>query len=275
MYQLLRQNSPEQMKALMEQSVEVPTHFDEELSNELKDRIFDEFNSLSVIYRLPSDAFVDKENLQYHEFIIDRPHQQNAEQPDNNDVIAVNEDSLLGDVGGDLLSVEVPIQESVPQAAPAQQKPALDLDDLLGETSVDQNVLQVASAEPAIVQLDKDAKLNQGQFQRFWDSASSKQTFTEAVTSATCVAMAANGLQDFISHMKQAAIHCLAHGQQPPGLKFFFYGQTVGVTPQIFLVEVVVDQSLNKVNVTVKGQGNDNIQGFIALWNTCFMGFVR
>ena len=50
----------EQAKAVISPALPAISAFSEEQSAELRDRIFDEFNTLAVVYQQPSSAFVQQ-----------------------------------------------------------------------------------------------------------------------------------------------------------------------------------------------------------------------
>lgn len=60
MYRLLQHNLAEAQR-IVATAVPPITQFAETQSPELRDRIFDEFNSLAVVYQAPSSSFIQQE----------------------------------------------------------------------------------------------------------------------------------------------------------------------------------------------------------------------
>ncbi|KAG0465378.1 hypothetical protein HPP92_019542 [Vanilla planifolia] len=257
-------------------------------SNEIKDRIFDEFNSLSVVYQKPAYMFTDKEHRGPFEFaeelgslslgadsVENLTPTQSYEATDNDLLLSTSEkeeskviissDSAYSAPGYDaslvpLVDTQAQLESELPNLAlPSMPSHASSvLDDLLGL-----NTPVVPSLE-----LKQKAVLDPGSFQRKWGqlATSLSQEFSVAPQGVAALAVP----QALLRHMQTHSIQCIASGGQPPNLKFFFFAQRDGETSRFFLVECQINTSSAKAHIKIKSEDPSLSEPFSALFQTAF-----
>ncbi|KAH9607352.1 hypothetical protein KSS87_009477 [Heliosperma pusillum] len=157
-------------------------------SSEIKDRIFDEFNSLSVVYQKPSYMFTDKEHRGPFEFSDELGNLSiGAESLDNvvpaQRVEANDKDLLLSTEEKEYIRVptnngsiySAPVYDAIsgPLVAvdtqPVVQSPqtSMAIDDLLG-LSIVPTAVSAPTPSPPSLQLNSKAVLDPGTFQQKW-----------------------------------------------------------------------------------------------------------
>ncbi|CAA7402731.1 unnamed protein product [Spirodela intermedia] len=265
-------------------------------SSELKDRIFDEFNSLSVIYQKPSYMFTGKEHRGLTDISEELGNLSVEAQPaaealpaqiyEANDVDLLLSTSEKEEVRGPvnnssayrapdydsttaaLVSSQVPLEAdlSIPGLPAYNPQVSSAIDDLLGLG------LSVApTPAPPPLALNPKAALDPGSFQRKWSqlAISSSQEF--CIEPRAVVALATP--QTLLRHMQGHHIQCIASGGQPPSFKFFFYAQRAGQPPSFFLVECLVNSSSARVQVKIKADDGAAAGDFSALFQAALSKF--
>lgn len=241
--------------------------FAEEANTELRDRIFDNFNTLAVIYGQTPDQFVAPAKRAKDEHVAmmreRRAGKMNFVEPTTNGG-ANGEDahdngaSVLDAFGaapestGDLLGggdedetviVETPPPPVVPDAAPSGG--ILDSFDLLGGAATDAP-MPVAPAAPQLVAAPN--AVDPASFQAKWAQIPTEHTFEFALgelPSATTSVDAA---------LTARHVYTMASGELATAFKFFFFAQDA--SNSIYLVQCVIDKSANQANLTVKVEGS-------------------
>eukprot|EP00210_Caulerpa_lentillifera_P003030 g2892.t1 len=217
------------------------THFSEDTTPEMQDKIFDEFNTLSVIYKLPASMFIDNESAL---FTVEETVQETTRQSSEP---TGNESSFLKTNGSDVEKISITSSEAARTTdLPIQEGSLLDLDDLLGGSStvVPQPALELNSM-PAV-------KLSSQEFQTKWQHWSIARQALEPLPQQTVSNMSKNNHEDFCLHMKNHSFHKIASGGDPQNYKYFFYAQPVGEASGWYLVEVVVFVASLNSTINVK-----------------------
>ncbi|KAJ0989268.1 hypothetical protein J5N97_007624 [Dioscorea zingiberensis] len=261
-------------------------------SSEIKDRIFDEFNSLSVVYQKPSYLFIDKEHRGPFEFLEDLGDiSLGAESGDNvipaqrydandKDLLLstaekeessglTNNGSAFGGLEYDASLVSVTGSQSQSEivfSSPAQavtsSQSTLAIDDLLGlGVTVD-----LEPPQPPSLMLNPKPVLDPATFQRKWGQLqfSSSQ---ECSLSPQGVA-ALTTPQALLRHMQSHSIQCIASGGQAPNFKFFFFAQRADEPSSFFLVECLINTSTAKTQIKIKADDSSVSEAFSALFQS-------
>uniref|UniRef100_A0A1D1YPU2 Beta-adaptin-like protein n=1 Tax=Anthurium amnicola TaxID=1678845 RepID=A0A1D1YPU2_9ARAE len=263
-------------------------------SSEVKDRIFDEFNSLSVIYQKPSYMFIDKE----HRGLIDLSEElgslsvgaepvdnavpaQSYEANDNDLLLStsekeesraqINDGSAYSAPEYDsssvsLVSTQMPSEASLPiLGLPTySQQATVAIDDLLGLG------LSIATAPPPL-KLNSKAVLDPGTFQRKWGQLAISLSQEFSIDPSGVAGLMTP--QALLRHMQGHSIQCIASGGQPPNFKFFFFAQKADESPSFFLVECLINSSSAKVQMKIKADDGSASDAFSALFQSALTKF--
>lgn len=250
-------------------------------SSEIKDRIFDEFNSLSVLYQQPAYMFTDKEHRGPFEFAeelgsltLDPDSVENVisvqsyGSSDNDLLLSSFEKEESGAVANNDSAYSSPAYSTslIPDAdflsltAPSiPSQPSSVLDDLLG-------LGMPVTPPPLALKLNPKAVLDPGSFQRKWGQLTT--TVSQELTLNPQGAAALAVPQALLRHMQGHSIQCIASGGQPPNLKFFFFAQRDGETSTFFLVECLVNTSSAKAQMKIKTEDPSLSEPFSALFQS-------
>ncbi|CAK9325617.1 unnamed protein product [Citrullus colocynthis] len=272
-------------------------------SSEVKDRIFDEFNSLSVIYQKPSYMFTDKEHRGPFEFSDELgnlsigaesadtvvPAQQvEANDKDlllstsveeetrvvSNNGSAYSAPSYEGSIGS--LVPQAPLQfgvsnPSVPGPAPQSSSPFDDLFGLgLPTVSAPAPTPAPAAPSPPPLQLNSKAVLDPGTFQQKWRQLPISISQEFAVSPQGVAALTSP--QVLLRHMQKHSIHSIASGGQAPNFKIFFFAQKQE-EPSNFLVECIINTASAKAQVKFKADDQSATQAFSSLFQSALANF--
>lgn len=257
LYYRLLEHSPEEARRIICAPKEVVEEFQEEMDQEQRDRIFDEFNTLSIVYKQPAAKFVVAKAATFVMAKMQPPPL--AESPEAPFVASANgvDYSQPAEVyaspqpaadlmdTADLLGEGMGSSPSPPAPAPPPAMSSV-ADDLLGMDDLLGGGLSVASppaaAAPQPLTLAFDAVLDGASFEVRWaklpqQPQQQRQARPVAVTTAAVE-----------EACRRAGICVIASGSIPPGqaTKFFFYGkQASGPSPPMpgdtwFLVELIL-----------------------------------
>ncbi|KAK4787411.1 hypothetical protein SAY86_011244 [Trapa natans] len=285
-YRLLRYNISiaERVVNPPKQAVSV---FADPQSSEIKDRIFDEFNSLSVLYQKPSYMFTDKEHRGPFEFSDELGNLSIEPDVSAQHVEADDEDLLLstsekGDVGFPLngSSYSAPSYDSSKPLSASntssdlailetsvhhQASASLAIDDLLGL-----GLSTTPAPAPPTLSLNPKAILDPGTFQQKWRQLPVSLSLELNVSPRGVAALTTP--QALIMHMQGNSIHCIATGGQSPNFKFFFFAQKSEELSN-FLVECIISTSSSKAQMKIKADDQNSSQAFSALFVTALSKF--
>ncbi|KAF3446453.1 hypothetical protein FNV43_RR11632 [Rhamnella rubrinervis] len=265
-------------------------------SSEIKDRIFDEFNSLSVVYQKPSYMFTDKEHRGPFEFsdelgnlsigaessdtvvpghrveandkdlLLSTAEKEETRGPINNGVYsAPSYDSSLVSLSASQSQPDVAISSpTIPGHAPQS---SLAIDDLLG-LGVPAAAAPVPSPPP--LKLNSKAVLDPSTFQQKWRQLpiSLSQEYTVSPQGVGALTTP----QALLRHMQTHSIHCIASGGQSPNFKFFFFAQKAEESSS-FLIECIINTSSAKAQTKIKADDQSASQAFSSLFQTALSKF--
>ncbi|XP_027081038.1 beta-adaptin-like protein A [Coffea eugenioides] len=267
-------------------------------SSEIKDRIFDEFNSLSVVYQKPSYMFTDKEHRGPFAFSEELGSLSiGVESADNivtaQRVEANDKDLLLGTSekeesrgpGNNGSAYNAPAYDGSPAltAAPQTQldlvsldhtpaasvsSTSLAIDDLLGLG------LPVASTPapppPPALELNPKAVLDPNSFQQKWRQL--PISISQEISISPQGITALTTPQALIRHMQGQSIHCMASGGQAPNFKFFFFAQKAKESSN-YLVECIINTSASKAQLKIKADDQSTSEAFSSLFQSALSKF--
>ncbi|GAA0156355.1 membrane traffic protein [Lithospermum erythrorhizon] len=290
-YRLLQHNVTvsEQVVNPPKQAVSV---FADTQSNEIKDRIFDEFNSLSVIYQKPSYMFTDKEHRGPFAFseelgnlsigtesanavasvqlveandkdLLLSTSEKEEIKSTNNNGSAYSDRAYDGSISGttsqsqlDLVSLDHTSQQNV-------QTDSMAIDDLLG-------LGMSITPTPAPLKLNAKASLDPSSFQQKWRQL--PIAVSQEISVGRQGAAALTTPQNLIRHMQTHSIHCIASGGQPPNLKFFFFAQKAEDSSN-YLVECIINLSTCKAQLKVKADDQSTSNAFSSIFQSAMSKF--
>ncbi|XP_020105678.1 beta-adaptin-like protein A [Ananas comosus] len=257
-------------------------------SSEIKDRIFDEFNTLSVVYQKPSYMFTDKEHRGPFEFSEDLASLSVGAQSAENVISAQryqeNDNDLLlstsekEENGSSAHYGSVPSAYSAPQAlteaalidhgsSAFTSQPAFAIDDLLGLGVPD---APAPAPAPPTLNLNTKPALDPGTFQRKWGQLGI--TLSQELSLSPQGVVGLTTPQSLIRHMQGHSIQCIASGGQSPNYKFFFFAQKEG-SSVFFLVECIINTSSAKVHLKIKAEDGSAAEPFSALFQLALLKF--
>ncbi|PQM34250.1 beta-adaptin-like protein A [Prunus yedoensis var. nudiflora] len=294
-YRLLQYNisTAEQVVNPPKQAVSV---FADTQSSEIKDRIFDEFNSLSVVYQQPSYMFTYKEHRGPFEFsdeignisigtesanTVAQAHRVEANDKDlllstseKEETRGLNNNSSAYSAPSyDASSVSVPTSQmselaisnpSVPGNAPQS---GFAIDDLLG---LGLPAAPAPAPSPPPLKLNPKAVLDPTTFQQKWRQLPISLSQECSITPEGVAALTTP--QALLRHMQGQAIHCIASGGQSPNFKFFFFAQKAEES-STFLVECMVNTSSAKAQIKIKADDQSATQPFSSVFQSALSKF--
>ncbi|KAF6256499.1 adaptin N terminal region-domain-containing protein [Scenedesmus sp. NREL 46B-D3] len=282
--------------------------FTDELPQEAQQAIFDEFNTLSVVYQQPASSFV--QSAQYHTHHADEyeaPGDAAAEAAgaagsgaaaagDAASLLVDPSTNLLNSVQqqeADLLDLGDDAPSSVSSSAGGAAAPAaaaaglgglLDDDGLggldslmggLGGLGGSSSSNGLGQQQQQQLQLSPGFKLMPGVFQERWRGLGPAEQYVDSLNMATVAALAANGHKDFCGHVGQANVYSMACGGAAPMYKYYFYAQD-GPSQGLFFVEMVVATESRHATITIKSDAPQQLlQQFVEMWKAVLLGFYR
>lgn len=268
-------------------------------SSEIKDRIFDEFNSLSVVYQKPSYMFTDKEHRGPFEFsdelgnlsigaesaagtvvpahrveandkdlLLSTSEKEEIRGPSNNGSAysAPSYDGSAISAASQALSELTILNPSVPGLTPQS---SLAIDDLLG-LGLPEIPSPAPAPSPPLLKLNSKAVLDPGTFQQKWRQLPISLSQEYSVSPQGVAALTTS--EALLRHMQGHSIHCIASGGQSPNFKFFFFAQKAEEL-STFLVECIINTSSAKAQIKIKADDQSASQAFSALFQSALSKF--
>ncbi|CAK7353362.1 unnamed protein product [Dovyalis caffra] len=262
-------------------------------SSEVKDRIFDEFNSLSVVYQKPSYMFTDKEHRGPFEFSDELGNlsigtESNVpahvvEANDKDLLLSTSEKEEIRGAGTNGSAYTAPSYDSSLISIATQAQPdlaisnaevaglspqsSLAIDDLLG---LGLPAVPAPAPSPPPLKLNARAVLDPGTFQQKWRQL--PLSVSEELSLSPQGAAALTTPQALLRHMQGHSVHCIASGGQSPNFKFFFFAQKAEES-SIFLVECKINTSSAKAQITIKADDQSMSQAFSTLFQSALSKF--
>ncbi|RWR77412.1 beta-adaptin-like protein A isoform X1 [Cinnamomum micranthum f. kanehirae] len=259
-------------------------------SSEIKDRIFDEFNSLSILYQKPSYMFTDKEHRGPFEFSeelgslsvgeesADNVIQSRRFEASDNDLLLSTtekeENKVPSNNGSAYSAPDFDVSSASLVAMPGHSESAVSIinlpthapesssgiDDLLGLG------LPATIPSPPPLKLNAKPVLDPGTFQRKWGQLPISLSQEESLSPHGTAALTTP--QVLLRHMQSHSIQCIASGGQAPNFKFFFFAQKADDTAAFFLVECLINTSSAKAQIKIKADDGSASAAFSALFRS-------
>ena len=228
--------------AVLSKAETVEGPFVEEALSELQDRVFEEFNTLSVIYGEPAERFVthaaalaSAKGPPVNADADDEPAPAPAPAPAAAAAADDDDDDDDSDDSDD-------DEDDAPAPAPAPAAPPPM--DLLGGLMDDLAPAPAPAASAALL-LTPGFALDAGTFQQHWTSLPVSDTWA-----LPCAAPVVP--EQLQARMGAEQIKCMAFGGGEDTKKFYFFAQEANARATL-LVELVVTQSTRQATATVKG----------------------
>ncbi|KAL1562217.1 beta-adaptin-like protein A [Salvia divinorum] len=262
-------------------------------SSEMKDRIFDEFNSLSVVYQKPSYMFTDKEHRGPFAFSEELGNLSIGTEPSDAAVAAQrveanDKDLLLGTsekeeghgYGSNGSAYSAPSYNasttagasqahfdlvSIDQPSTVHPPVSFAIDDLLGL-----GMPSAPSSVPSTLQLNAKASIDANAFQQKWRQQPISLSQETSIDPRGVAGMM--NPQALPQHMQGHSINCIASGGQAPKFKFFFFAQKEDGS-SAYLVECIINSSSCKVQLKIKADEQATSQAFSELFQSALSKF--
>jgi len=290
LYYRLLEFSPEEARRVICAPKEVVEEFQEEMDAEGRDRVFDEFNTLSTVYKQPASKFVmikgsavalginkmppppapdggqgfgaetNGHHEQRHEDVFAPPPRVEQQQP------AESADLLGEGLGMSTPSAYVPAQPPPPPQPSSGGMDLLDMGDLLG--GMDSSPAALPSAPPPF-SLSLDAVLDSSTFQARWGVLPQTQPQQRQMRPSN-VPLTTQAVEE---SLKQNGIKVIASGNTGQSMKFYFFArQATGPAPTAvgdvwFLMELILVPGVS-ATLTVKAENAQamSVEGFSSVF---------
>jgi len=239
----------------------------DENSAEWQDKLFEEFNSLAVIYGLPSDRFI-KPNLSASaasreqlatlhgeaEADVAAAARAAASAEAARQAYATNQEEEEGEEESEEESDEEEEEGAPPLPAATGSGNGLGngLLDLLGDLTMPS--APVAPAAPSPLALAAGFNLDSATFQAQWGAIGESCAFALPFASSPAA-------QPVVTALGAHAVKCMAFGTVGAAHKFYFYAQQEG--GPVFLVELVLDLGTHAAKGTVKSTSAAALPRFV------------
>ncbi|GFS35407.1 adaptin family protein [Actinidia rufa] len=251
-------------------------------NSEIKDRIFDEFNSLSVVYQKPSYMFTDKEHRGPFVFSEELGNlsigvesasnvvsTQMLEANDNDLLLSTSEkeESRGASSNGSAYNAPSTDGSSNQLLATHSPQPSMAIDDLLG---LGLPVAPNPAPSPPPLKLNARAVLDPSTFQQKWRQLPISVSQEYSMNPQGVAALTTP--QSLLQHMQGNYIQCIASGGQAPNFKFFFFAQKAEES-STFLVECVINSASCMAQLKIKADDQSTSQAFAALFQSALSTF--
>jgi hypothetical protein len=232
----------------------------------IKQRLFEEFNTLSVMYHMPAEKFIDVEHREKHTAAAIEPIAPTTSTSGDSQEPGAAGTVSNGD-GGDGGLVPAAAAAAVPEVASSGDVVEGELlGDLLGFE--DSSPAPVASTPPLPTtssapnpvqkswQLKSNPTVDQGTYQTKWEALPAHSfdlQLQQAPSDASLIE----------SMMASECISCMASGDVGTHLKLYFFAQA-DTGGAYFFAEMIVDKSSAALSATVKGEDAGHVSDFEA-----------
>lgn len=254
------------------------------VSEELRDKLFDEWNTLSVVYGAPSVTFIEENQDSLTRFesdsiggdIVEDHADESLIEAANRDLLSLSDSYQQNDTGvgssgmevvDDLLGRETILPSAISAAKPTDNQET-DFMELLGSfdtedrgglaTSSQQGQEEQSSqAEISLVNTSQ-LHLSHDEFKQRWDNLeiySSRFTYTFESPDINS-SIASNDFSTFVNHFAQANLKSLGKpiaGSLSP-YRFYFYGSRASNSEYVLLQAIIQD---NTATVDVRSEDLD------------------
>jgi len=226
LYYRLLEHSPEEARRVICAPKEVVEEFQEEMDADVRERIFEEFNTLSIVYKQPSSKFVLNKALTYGGKCEPPPSSLTQEAQEPADMLSDPAPAFAAappSESNDLLEAfgSAPVAQTQPPPAPAPAMDLLGMGDLLGGFDDVPSAGYQVQAPAALPQfsLATGVSLTGQQFESLWAGRqTANQQQRQMRNASVTTAMVEESL-------RQRNICVVASGPQEGGLKFFFFAK--------------------------------------------------
>ena len=235
-YRLLREDIESAEKIVNASKGGAVRAFAEEANNEIREQVFRELNTLSVLYNAPAESFTRQKYLL-------RVVQAESEEGDE------DEDQNGNDVE-DLIQENVPVQNN-------QQEQNDDDDDLggllgglLGDDD-DDNVDNDTMTAPTKLELQSKHSVSSKKFQSCWLRTKSVEVFQASISKS----FTSTQLE---THLKNANIFCMASspmGKNKSVTKFFMYA--TDLEDRFYMTQILYEAKTRRFKATCKTENGD------------------
>jgi len=272
LYYRLLQVSPEEARRVICAPKEVVEEFQEEMDVDLRDRVFDEFNSLSTVYKQPAAKFIQVSGSPFVAMKMQPPAlPEGMEMPSTptqpsrvkGPTSAPSEPMLPGFdspapaesadlLGGGLLD-DVPAApaQAGPSTSPSSGGDLLGMEDLLGGLGSEVPAPVAVPAAPPEFSLALDASMDGNSFQARWSQLPQLPVLNWPLRPGS-----ASNTGAVEAALRPHGIFVIASGTVGQSMKFYFYarqaGQTEAPNGVWFLLEVIMALAASSCQVTLK-----------------------
>uniref|UniRef100_A0A5B7BH30 Beta-adaptin-like protein n=1 Tax=Davidia involucrata TaxID=16924 RepID=A0A5B7BH30_DAVIN len=296
-YYRLLQNNVSVAERVVNPPKQAVSVFADTQSSEIKDRIFDEFNSLSVVYEKPSYMFTDKEHRGPFAFSEELGNlsigvesannvasAQRVEANDKDLLLSTSEKEESRGPSSNGSAYSAPSYDSSSASLPASHAPSelipsdhslqahapqtsLAIDDLLG---LGLPAAPNPAPSPPPLMLNAKAVLEPNTFQQKWRQLPISVSQEYSMNPQGVAVMTTP--QALLRHMQGHFIHCIASGGQAPNFKFFFFAQKAEES-STYLVECIINSSSCKAQIKIKADDQSTSQAFSDLFQSALSKF--
>lgn len=305
LYYRLLELSPTEARRVICAPKEMIEEFQEEMDVEMRERIFEEFNTLSIVYKQPASKFiVSKGGPAFTTYKMQPPPLSGNQQESG-----AGDDGLNGGGGLEVLNGHVGVSaepapapvaaaappplfssaaettdllgESLgeaPMSAPPPQKAAAPaaMDDLLGMGDLLGGDIDPLGAPPAptpapaaAFSLMPNATMDGATFQARWGRLPDMPPHRRQLRPLISAPMTTQSIEEML---RRVGINVIASGVVPPGnaMKFFFYARQATTSEVWFLFELLVTPGSGaQCSLKVENASPAVVESFIALlWET-------
>ncbi|XP_073039117.1 beta-adaptin-like protein A [Primulina eburnea] len=262
-------------------------------SSETKDRIFDEFNSLSVVYQKPSYMFTDKEYRGPFAFSEELGNlsigtesgdhiivAQGVEANDKDLLLSTSEKEDNQGYRNNGSADSAPYDNSTTTGAFEAHLDLVSLDNLSTQTTSSLAIDELLglgmptapspAPSPPALKLNAKAVLDANAFQQKWRQLPASMSQEISIDPRGVAAMTTP--LALSRHMQGHSFHCVASGGQPPNYKFFFFARKEEES-SAFLVECIINSSTCKVQLKIKADDQTTAPPFSELFQSALFKF--
>ena len=234
-YRLLREDIESAEKIVNASKGGAVRAFAEEANNEIRERVFRELNTLSVLYNAPAESFTRQKYLLRVVQAESNNDQDEEDQVDENDV----EDLVQGD--------DVPVVQNDQQ----QNDDVDDLGGLLGGLLGDDDDIVENNTAPSRLELQSKHSVSSKKFQSSWLRTKSIEVFQASLSKSFTSAQ-------LEAQLKDANVFCMASGPMGKNksvTKFFMYA--TDLEDRFYMTQILYEAKTRRFKATCKTEDGD------------------
>ena len=224
-----------------------------------QDRIFEEFNTLSVIYSLPAERFITNERAKVAlaNNVAAEGNGTNGAGSGNPVAVAQQEENSEEESDDDEEEVLPVAMPPAPPPAPPQASP---MDDLLGLMDDLPAATQPPQQAAVGLALSPPFTLDPAAFQQQWGVLPTSDTWTMGVANPSITEV-------LVQRLAPKHVKCMAFGAQADVAKFYFYAMEAN-TGSVLLSELQISKSTGQASAIVKSPNPAIVPRFSLLLKT-------